>query len=39
MARFRILPVAITAAVLLVTLKIGDVWQGSVLGPRRRPCR
>lgn len=32
MARFRLLPITITAAVLLLTLKIGDVWQSSVLG-------
>ena len=34
MIRFRLLPIAMTAAVLLLTLKIGDVWQsaGSVLG-------
>lgn len=27
MKRFRILPIAIAAAILLLTLKIGDVWQ------------
>lgn len=34
MARFRLLPITITAAILLMTLKIGDVWHstGDVLG-------
>lgn len=35
MTRFRLLPIAITAAILLLTLKIGDVWYsaGDILGP------
>ena len=35
MKRFRLLPITITIAILLLTLKIGDVWQsaGGILGP------
>ena len=35
MMRFRLLPITITAAIMLLTLKIGDVWYsaGDVLGP------
>ncbi len=35
MTRFRLLPITITAAILLLTFKIGDVWYsaGDVLGP------
>lgn len=34
MSRFKLLPITITIAMLLLTLKIGDVWQGAggVLG-------
>ncbi len=35
MTRFRLLPITITAAILLLTLKVGDVWQSTgVLGTK-----
>ncbi len=35
MTRFRFLPITITAAILLLTLKIGEVWQSAdVLGTK-----